>query len=71
MPINELVGYGLIEDGKPKGIWPLPLAEQRKAKERYMKTVFDSKVVIVPIYIGEPLLEASNERLTFAGKSNR
>jgi hypothetical protein len=64
----NLIGYGLLEDGKPRGIWPMPLEILRQAKKRYVKNSLDSKIQIVPIYIGDPITEATNERHTFAGK---
>lgn len=66
--INNLVGYGLMEDGHFRGIWPLPLEKQKQAKERYASKAV-GKLTIVPIYIGAPIEESTNERQRFAGRS--
>lgn len=55
----KLVGYGAMKNGKPFGIWPVPIEhcvasiEIRKAKDKFEGESFEYEVV--PVYIGAPL----------------
>lgn len=47
------VGYGLTKDGKPAGLWPMPLADCQSRLARYQKHEPTRKYDIVPVYAGD------------------
>ena len=49
----NLIGYGLTkEDGTPLGLWPRPLDDALRARDRYKDNGFGD-VGVVPVYAGE------------------
>lgn len=53
------VGYGVLADGQPKGIWPMSLKAAQETQARYIKNALvDVTVSIVPVYVGQPIDQA-------------
>lgn len=53
------VGYGVMVDSKPVGIWPTSLQHAREVQARYNKNALvDVAVSIVPVYVGQPIDQA-------------
>lgn len=60
------VGFGLMKDGVPFGIWPLPFQAQSNAAHRYKVTHPTATVVVVPVFAGNgvepaPFVEVTKE----------
>ena len=50
------IGFGVLVDGAPKGLWPISLGHARESQTRYLKTAPPGQVVsIVPVYVGQPI----------------
>jgi hypothetical protein len=47
------IGFGVLRDGQPTGLWPKPLKSALQYAKR--QSGGNSKVEIVPVYIGAPL----------------
>ena len=41
----NLIGYGVLKNDKPFGIWPIPLSQAERVARR-------EKAMIVPVYAG-------------------
>lgn len=52
------VGFGIMKDGVPVGIWPLPFQTQSTAAHRYKKISPQAEIEIVPIYVGKGIQPA-------------
>lgn len=53
------VGYGVMADGKPVGIWPTSLQHAREVQARYLKNAMVGVTVsIVPVFVGQPIDQA-------------
>lgn len=53
------VGYGVLIDGKPAGLWPTPLSHARETQARYLKNALVGVAIsIVPVYVGQPIDQA-------------
>lgn len=53
------VGYGVMTDGKPVGLWPTSLQHARTIQARYLKNMLTGVTVsIVPVYVGQPVDQA-------------
>lgn len=46
------IGYGVMVNYKPSGLWPMSWDEVRKAKGRYEVRSPAAIVEVVPIYVG-------------------
>lgn len=51
----KLVGFGVVLNGKPSGIWPMPMSEAQNTARRYIHNHGPQAVAIVPVYTGQPL----------------
>lgn len=50
------VGFGVMVDNTPKGLWPTSLTHAQEMQARYLKNALLGQVVsIVPIYVGQPI----------------
>lgn len=58
------VGYGVIKDGLPVGIWPMDFEAAKAARERYRLKYQGASVEAVPIEIGEPIKFPDNSGLS-------
>ena len=54
------VGYGVMKDGKPAGVWPLPAAECQRVMDRYKSLQPTHHYVIVPVYVGGEIAAMPN-----------
>lgn len=53
------VGYGVMVDGKPVGIWPTSLQHAREVQARYLKNAMVGVTgSIVPVFVGQPIDQA-------------
>lgn len=46
------VGYGVMKDGKPAGIWPLPAVECARIMQQYKLKEPAHRYAVVPVYVG-------------------
>lgn len=55
--MSDFVGYGLLKDGKPCGMWPNSYEWQAESRSRMMNIRGNENCAfeIVPVYIGEPV----------------
>lgn len=49
----QLIGYGVMKEGKPSGIWPLPL-QRALERCRRLQAEHRGRWEVVPIYVGAP-----------------
>lgn len=50
------IGYGVMTDGKPVGLWPTSLSHAREIQARYIRNALTGvTVAIVPVYVGQPI----------------
>lgn len=49
------LGFGLMLDGKPQGVWPVPMPYAQWCRARYMRQHLDRNYEIVPVYAGDPV----------------
>lgn len=60
------VGFGILKDGVPAGLWPLPFQAQSNAAHRYKTTHPLAEISVVPIFVGNgvepaPFVEVTKE----------
>lgn len=53
------VGFGLLKDGVPIGIWPLPFQTQSTAARRYKKAHPTAEIELVPVFVGQGVMPAA------------
>lgn len=47
------VGFGILKNGLPIGIWPLPFQTQSTAARRYKERFPTDKIEVVPVFVGK------------------
>lgn len=49
---EKAVGYGVLRNGKPAGIWPVSESQARETAQRYLEKDPDDSVEVVPVSHG-------------------
>lgn len=53
------VGFGVMVNNIPKGLWPTSLTHAQEVQARYLKNALPGQIVsIVPVYVGQPIDQA-------------
>lgn len=48
-------GYGVLADGKPCGIWPVPMWYAQEWAHKTRKAAPSKRIEVVPVSSGEPV----------------
>ena len=55
------VGFGVIVNDKPVGLWPTSLTHAQEVQQRYLKNAMPGQfVAIVPVFVGQPINQAQD-----------